>query len=112
MEAEMENTGKNNLHMVQSNWDEIEKKVREHRMRQIKATAIIIGICLVLGITYYIYMQHKSYRDYRVIQETERTDTAATHFTEFYGNILKYSNDGAAYTTTNNQKIWNQSYEA
>lgn len=107
----MENTGKNNLHMVQSNWDEIEKKVREHRMRQIKATAIIIGICLVLGITYYIYMQHKSYRDYRVIQETERTDTAATHFTEFYGNILKYSNDGAAYTTTNNQKIWNQSYE-
>ena len=41
----------------------------------------------------------------------ERSDTAATIFEEFQGNILKYSNDGALYTDTYNERIWNQTYE-
>ena len=41
----------------------------------------------------------------------ELSDTAATIFEEFQGNILKYSNDGALYTDTYNERIWNQTYE-
>ena len=107
----MENTGKNNLHMVRANWDEIEQKVREHRMKQIKWAAIIIGICVAAGIFYYVYMQHKSYTDYRIVEKVERSDTTATHFKEYNGEILKYSNDGASYTDAGNRVIWNQTFE-
>ena len=107
----MENTGKSNLHMVEANWDEIERKVREHRLKQLRLIAIIVGICAAIGITYYVYMQHKSYDDYNIINQVKRTDTAATHFMEYNGNILKYSNDGASCTSMDNTLIWNQSFE-
>lgn len=107
----MNNAGKSNLQMVQANWEEIERKVREHHKKQLRILAIIVGICAVLGITYYIYVQHKFYDDYRIVSTVDRTDTDATKFTEFNGNLLKYSNDGAACVTADNQIIWNQSFE-
>lgn len=107
----MNNAGKSNLQMVQANWEEIERKVREHHKKQLKILAIIVGICVVLAVTYYICVQHKFYDDFRIISTVERTDTNATQYAEFNGNLLKYSNDGAACVTTDNQIVWNQSFE-
>ena len=107
----MDNAGKSNLQMVQANWEEIERKVREHHKKQLKILAIIVGICVALGITYYIYVQHKSYDDFRIVSTVDRSDTNATKFTEFNGNLLKYSNDGASCVTVDNQIVWNQSFE-
>ena len=58
----MENRGKNNLHMVETNWDEIEKKIRIHRLKRLKWTAVTVGICLAAVITYYVFMQHNLIR--------------------------------------------------
>lgn len=107
----MSNTGNNNLQMVEANWEEIEQKVRAHRRKQLKITVIFLGVCAALTVIYYVYAHHKTYDDYRIIQTVERSDTAAAHFLEFNGNLLKYSNDGAAYVTSENEIIWNQSFE-
>ena len=107
----MKNAGKSNLQMVQANWEEIDRKVREHHRKRLKVIAVIVGICVAMGIGYYIFMQHKSYDDYRITDTADRADTPATKFADFNGNLLKYSNDGASCVTADNQVIWNQGYE-
>ena len=107
----MENRGKNSLHMVETNWDEIEEKIRKHRLKRLKRLAGIVGICLAAVIAYYVFMQHKSYTDYTVREEISRTDTPATHYVAYGEGFLKYSNDGVSYENVNSDVIWNQSYE-
>ena len=106
----MSEAGKSKLHTVQTNWDEIEQKIREHRLKRLKIIALIVGICAAVGIFYYVFMQYKSYKDYTVVDTVVRADTMATHFCEYKGNILKYSNDGASYTNAKNELIWNQTF--
>lgn len=107
----MDNKGKSNLHMVETNWDEIEQKIREHRLKRLRWTAIIVGICVAAVIIYYVFMQHKTYDDYKVMSEVSRSDTPATHYLPYNEGFLKYSNDGASYVSISNENIWNQSYE-
>ena len=107
----MENRGKNSLHMVETNWDEIEEKIRIHRLKRLKRTAVIVGVCLAVLIAFYVYMQHKSYTEYTVTEEISRSDTTATHYMSYADGFLKYSNDGASYVNVNSDVLWNQSYE-
>ena len=64
---------------------------------------------IIAGLFLFLALRH--YEDFDVNSTVERSDTAATIFEEFQGNILKYSNDGALYTDTYNERIWNQTYE-
>ena len=75
--------------------EEMDRKIREHRIRMLKRAGIVLGILILLWFLLYIYHQVRTYDSHL----------------EFQGNILKYSNDGAFYTDTSNELIWNQSYE-
>lgn len=90
---------------------EYRQKLREHRIKVAKRTLIMIVIFLAVAGGLSLYMAFRHYEDYDIRVAVERSDTAATQFVEFQGNILKYSNDGAFYTDTVNELIWNQTYE-
>ncbi len=104
---------KNNekLRMVDTNWDEIEEKVRARRKRRLRLILIIVAICVVVGLVFYILMQRMTYDDYTVTDEYSRSDTTATHYRAFGDGYVAYSNDGASYVTVDNVTIWNQGYE-
>ena len=107
----MADTNSRYLKEVKTDWEEMETRIRKHRRkrrRRIILAAVCIAACLVI---LYIALQVKTYGDYRVADSTERSDTQATEFLEMDGNILKYSNDGAMYTTKKNEMIWNQTFE-
>jgi hypothetical protein len=91
--------------------EEFRQKLREHRHKVWRRTALVILIiCLACG-GFALYMAYRHYDDYDSISLTDRTDTDATQYAEFQSNILKYSNDGATYTDAYNELIWNQTYE-
>lgn len=99
------------LKEVETDWEELKKKVQEHRKRQLKRVAIVAACCVVAFALFYIVSQVKTYSKYKTVDTIERADTSATRFTVFEGKILKYSNDGAIYTDIDNNIIWNQSFE-
>lgn len=103
---------KKGLHTVKTaDMEEYEQKIREHRLKLLKLAAILtfITIITVAGIGLFMTMRH--YEDFDILSSLERSDTEATHFVEFNGNVLKYSNDGAFYTDTSNELIWNQTFQ-
>ena len=99
------------LKEVETNWEELKKKVREHKKRQLKRAALVVACCAAAVIAFYVISQVKTYNKYKTIDEIERADTSATSFDLFRGKILKYSNDGAIYTDQENNIIWNQTFE-
>lgn len=103
------------LHAVRENENketpELKVRIRSHRrivfLRTVLILAAVIGT--ILGV--WFYFSYRTYEGFEVLSETERADTAATHFAEYADGLLKYSNDGAFYTDLDNNLIWNQTYE-
>lgn len=97
--------------MEDADMEEYRQKIREHRRKVLKHGVIYAGIFLFLLAVLGLYMAFRQYTDYDIRSTAERSDTEATRFAEFRGNILKYSNDGAFYIDSANELIWNQTYE-
>ena len=90
---------------------EYQKRLREHRIKILRRGIIAAVVVLILVGATGIYMSQRQYTDYDVRESVQRSDTKATAFMEFQGEILKYSNDGAFLTDHSNEVIWNQTYE-
>lgn len=87
------------------------RKIWLHRLKLLRnAILIVCGLALLVWGIYY-FITHREYKDYTVLQENGRADSASTQFREFHGNILRYSNDGAYYMDLSNHTIWDQTYE-
>ena len=108
----MAEKNRNGLRAVEeSDMEEYRQKLREHRRKVIKRMSILILAVLSMAAGAWIFFSLRHYEAYDVRSSVERSDTEATRFEEFRGNILKYSNDGAFYTDASNGLIWNQTYE-
>lgn len=95
----------------QMDMEDYEQKIREHRINIVKRSLIIILVVILIFAGVGLFMALRHYEEYDVTSTVDRADTEATLFADFNGNILKYSNDGAFYTDTTNELIWNQTYE-
>ena len=99
------------FHTVEVDQDDLDAKIKKHRRKVFVIIASIILLVLIALIAIYIYFERKTYTSYEVINSIERSDTSASQFETFQGNLLKYTNDGAVYTDLNGNRIWNQTYE-
>ena len=95
----------------QEELEELNEKVRKHRGRTFRNIAIVTALLAVMIVGIQLWLALRSYTTFEVRQTTERTDNAAGKYESFLGNILEYNNDGAVYHSTNNELIWNQSFE-
>lgn len=96
---------------IETDMDELERKIKVHRRKMMKIIVSVIVLCAVVFGAFSLFFMYKTYDSYKVLKKVERPDTSDVHFQEFNGNILKYSNDGIFYTDLANNLIWNQTYE-
>lgn len=90
---------------------ELEEKIRRHRRKTFRYAigAAFAFFVLVVGIQ--LWLSLRSYTTYEIQNTAERTDSAATKYETFLGNVLEYNNDGIVYRMTDDELIWNQSFE-
>ncbi len=91
--------------------NEIHARIHRHRRWVFVRTLLLI--VLILGALYFLYhtFTYREYRDFVEKSVEDRSDTPATKFVHFSDGILKYSNDGAFFTSSENELVWNQTFE-
>lgn len=107
----MADKNKQGFHTVESNVEEMEEKIRIHRKKIVIRGFVLFLIAVISIGSAGIYFQLKEYSDFEVITEILRSDSEATLYETFAGNVLRYNNDGAFYADMEDNLIWNQAYE-
>ena len=107
----MANNKRNGFKTVETNYEELEQKIRTHRMNTIKRVVklflLLFGIICAIQLIYAV----RSFDNYEIRTGIERKTGSNTKFSEYLGYILEYSNDGISCMNENGTLIWNQSFE-
>ena len=96
---------------VETDLEEIENKIKEHRRKIFRRVIIAIGIIAVLVIAYKLWAALRTYSSFEVRNTIEEGDKSAVSFVNFSGYIVEYSNDGIVCIDTDGELVWNQSFE-
>lgn len=107
----MSDIRKETFRTVKTDAEEIEQKIRKHRLRVVIFLASAVIVVSILVASAGIYFAYQEYEEYEVRGQIERNDSEATKYEDFSGNILRYNNDGAFYADMSDRLIWNQAYE-
>ncbi len=86
------------------------ERLERHRHKKKRMLIIALIICLVVSAGVHTYNKVKKYQKYVVKNEVQLDSKYNSYFLKFGDNVLKYSNDGAAYID-NKGEVWNQAYE-
>ena len=90
---------------------ELKQKIRIHRIKILILILAGIGVLLGLLCASVLYFDRKTYTDFEIVEQINRTGMEAAEYEEFDGNVLKYTKDGAVYSDLSGNIIWNQTYE-
>lgn len=102
---------KEEFQTIETDLEEMKEKIRQHRKKIVIRIAVIAVSAAVLVAAAGIYFQLKEYTEYEVSSEIERSDSEATEYEIFAGNVLRYNHDGAFYADASDALIWNQAFE-
>ncbi|MBQ2283359.1 MAG: hypothetical protein II250_04180 [Agathobacter sp.] len=104
-------TKKEGFQTVETNFEELDEKIRIHRK---KIFWRVIGVSLGVIVTIFLaqlWMAVRGYDSYEIRNSVDRNGSEAAKYEKFLGNIIEYSNDGIGYMTSDNELLWNQSFE-
>lgn len=102
---------KRGFRTVETNYEEVESQIRQHRKMIIRRVIEVVAIVVILVVAIELLYALRSFESYEIRNSVERSNTDVTQFAEYNRYILEYSNDGISCVTHNREMIWNQSYE-
>ena len=88
----MADAKKKGFKTLESNYDEIDEKIREHRMTIMKRVVKGLAVLLVLAVLLELFYALRSFEDYEVRDSVERGSSGVTQYEMFGDNLLEYSN--------------------
>ncbi len=99
------------LKSIDYDWDEINQRTGLYRKRVFRRIVLIVIAAVLVFCVCFLLSQLVSFNGYKERDTLSQANSVASHFENFEGNILKYSNDGAYYMDAQGNMIWNQTFE-
>ncbi len=76
------------------------------RVKRARLFVLLIILLVVAGVSYYVYTSMREYQGYKVLSSTNTIYEANAEYTEFGGNLLKYTPEGVSYINENGDVVW------
>lgn len=96
---------------LETDYEELDEQIRDHRKHIIKRVLQIILVIAVLVIGIELAYALRNYIDYDVQEMLDRTKGGTTQYQMFGDRLLEYSNDGISCMDRSHNVVWNQSFE-
>lgn len=99
--------GKNTGSRASVHLRHLSRQYRERLQRILTISSIVILVILAL----YLFIEKRTYNDYRILEISEQEDIVSTKYVEMDGKILRYSPDGASLVDKKLETVWSDIYE-
>ena len=107
----MSDVKKKGFKTLETDYEELDEQILEHRKYLLKRALQVIAIIAVLVMGVELMYALRSFEDYEVRNSLDRSSSGTAQYQMFGDNLLEYSNDGIMCIGKNNDIIWNQSFE-
>lgn len=86
------------------------KAVIRKQKKVLRPLAVAMAVAILGGLIF-IFLQNRSYSDYKIVTTSEREDTVSTQYVELAGKILRFSSDEVSVVNSKLETIWSESYD-
>lgn len=107
----MADVKKRGFKTLETDYDELDERMLNHRNDIIKKLGKILAVLAIVVIGVELFLALRSFDDYEVTKVLERTRSGVTQYQIFGNCLLEYSNDGISCIGSNDEIVWNQSFE-
>ena len=107
----MADVKKKGFKTLETDYDELDQQLQEHRNKIIKRSLQIIAGIVVAVILIELIAAIRSFDDYEVRDVIDRNTSGTIQYETFGNYMLEYSNDGISCVTKSRDIVWNQSFE-
>ena len=87
------------------------KRLSKHKYSAMKKTLISAGAVVVVVALVLLFIEKRSYSDYKILSTSEQEDVVSTSYAEMDGNILRYSPEGASLLNSSLEASWSTLYD-
>ena len=91
--------------------DAYRSRLSKHKYAVIRRTLVSAAAIVAIAAVVLLYMEKRSYHNYRILSSSEQEDVVSTNYMEMSGKILRYSPDGASLINNSMDTYWNVLYE-
>ncbi len=86
--------------------EENESRRTARRVKKTRLFVILVILLISAGVVYFVYTRNREYQGYKVLSSTDIIYEANAEYTEFGGNLLKYTPEGVSYINANGDVVW------
>ncbi len=91
--------------------DELDVKLRRHRLRRIGVLLIIAILAVVGFIGWEMYRRKEIYEGHTVVWEKETVTSDRDGYVAYRDFVLRYNRDGISYLNSKGETVWTKSFE-
>lgn len=91
--------------------EDYQSRLSRHRRNVLRKTVMTAGVAVAVVFLVVLYVEKRSYNDYKVLQKSDQEDIISTNYIEMDGKILRYSPDGVSLISGKMESVWSETYD-